>query len=239
MMSPVKIHCPHAKALPFLGAIQVQASAFLLWCVTVSLKGETIARQRARPPYTVRYPCMVFLHGLERGPWDPAPAQPMRPAHWGTFVLCPCLGTAWPTEISLQLAKQLTQWLLSHLPSTAQLGRRQKEQGWILCSQSLPHYPPLLWCPSDSQLCVNGTQTTSRGSKPLASLCWCPLIHFEGRNQQRTEQSSWSTALKEIGTEQAMLELGRQKIASHVSRPCAKCVNHPTTFLLNSSWNFL
>lgn len=57
MMSAVKIQCPHAKALPFHGAIWVQTSAFMPWCVTISLKEEMIARQRARPPYTARYPC--------------------------------------------------------------------------------------------------------------------------------------------------------------------------------------
>ena len=81
MMSAVKIHCPHAKVLPFHGAILVQASAFLPWCETIYLKEETITRQRARPPYMARYPCMVFLHVLEMGTWDPAPAQPMPPAH--------------------------------------------------------------------------------------------------------------------------------------------------------------
>lgn len=139
MMSAMKIHCPRAKALPFLRAIWVQASAFLPWCVTISLERQMIARQRARPPYTARYPCVVFLHGLEMGTWDSAPAQPMPPAHWGIFVLCSCLGTAWPTEISLQLAKEFTQWLLSHLSSTAQC--REKEQGCILCSVLLNHYP--------------------------------------------------------------------------------------------------
>lgn len=175
-MSAVKIHHPHAKALPFNGAIWVQVSAFLPWCVTISLKEETIARQRARPPCTARYPYMVFLYVLGMGTWNSAPTQPMPSAHWASLY-----STLTLAQPSLQTAHCSWQnswqngWF-STSPPLSSLGEGRK-------SEVGSHH--LSYCSTTQHCCgVPGTQL------PEAISPWHASTHFGSKSRGGIKQYS-------------------------------------------------
>lgn len=165
MMSAVKIQCPHAKALPFHGAIIVQTSAFL--------PGPSPWKKRwllgKEPDLPTRQDIHVCLP-THSGDGNLGSCTHATPAScilsFVLFVLCPRLGVAQSTENALQLAKQLTKWLLSHF-STVHTGRGEKEQGCVSYSELYSNIPSCYGVPVALVHAVTPVYAaTTRGAKP-------------------------------------------------------------------------
>lgn len=168
------------------------SSNFSIAAWTLSLKEEMIARQRARPPYTARYPCMSSYTFWR---WELGILHPRNPCllHTELCALCAlplprCSPVYRKCPAAGKIVDKVAVIPLLHC-SHWERGERTRlcHIFWVITLTSL------VVMVSPWHLCMQWHLYMQwQPQRPLVP----GLTHFWSRNCSRTKQSRWSTILK-------------------------------------------